>query len=185
MVHAIADISEVSADAIGSFIDSIQDTDFANELIAEIGKPEIVIPETDIGEAVVSIGGEDLAVGSEGLHDAVTGDPLGGFADDDSAAQYLEGTEKELFDTPADVDIGAEDVEITAGAQQKMESLGDTLDEITGGAVGTEDLSGEAVNGIEAGTEVAGGVEAAEAAGGAAAAEAAIEAGVAGSAAFL
>ena len=187
LVHAIADISAVPADAVDSFQESIQGLDFAEDLIAEIGKPEILSTEIDIGgEAQVTIGGEELTIGDGGLHDAVTGDPIGGLPDDDTAAQYLEGTERALFDVPSDVESDIGDLEIgQGGAQQKMESLADTLDEITGGAVGMEDVSGAAVNGIEAGTEVAGGVEAAEAAGGAAAAEAAIEAGVAGSAAFL
>lgn len=187
LVHAIADISAVPADAVDSFQESIQGLDFAEDLIAEIGKPEILSTEIDIGgEAQVTIGDEELTIGDGGLHDAVTGDPIGGLPDDDIAAQYLEGTERALFDVPSDVETDIGNLEIgQSGAQHKMESLADTLDEITGGAVGTEDLSGEAVNGIEAGTEVAGGVEAAEAAGGAAAAEAAIEAGVAGSAAFL
>lgn len=186
LVHAVADISAVPADAIDSFQDSIQESDFAEELIAEFGRPELALPGTEIGtEAQVTIGDEQFSIGESGLHDAVSGEPAGGFQSDDAAARYLESAQSALFETRPDVEVGSGDVEVSgSGDQQKLGSLADTFDEIGGGAVSTEEAA-EAIGGIEAGTEVAGGVEAAEAAGGAAAAEAAVEAGVAGSAAFL
>lgn len=186
LVHAVADISAVPADAIDSFQDSIQGSDFAEELIAELGKPELAMPGTEIGaEAQVTIGDEQFSVGETGLHDAVSGEPAGGFQSDDAAARYLESAQCTLFETRPDVEVVSGDVEVGGvGEQQKFGSLADTFNEIGSGAVSTEEAA-EAVGGIETGAEVAGGVEAAEAAGGAAAAEAAVEAGVAGSAAFL
>ena len=186
LVHAVADISAVPADAIDSFQDSIQGSDFAEELIAELGKPELAMPGTDIGaEAQVTIGEEHFTVGESGLHDAVSGEAAGGFQSDDAAARYLESAQSALFEAKPDMEVVSGDVEITGtGDQQKIGSLADTFDEIGGGVVSTEEAA-EAICGIESGAEVAGGVEAAEAAGGAAAAEAAVEAGVAGSAAFL
>lgn len=186
LVHAVADISSVPADAIDAFQESIQGSDFAEELIAELGKPELTIPGTEVGaEAQVTIGDEQFSVGETGLHDAISGEPAGGFQSDDAAAQYLETAQSALFETRPDVEVVSGDVEVSgAGEQQKFGSLADTFDEIGSGAVSTEEAA-EAVGGIETGAEVAGGVEAAEAAGGAAAAEAAVEAGVAGSAAFL
>lgn len=186
LVHAVADISAVPADAIDAFQDSIQDSDFAEELISELGKPELAMPGTEIGaEAQVTIGDEQFSVGDTGLHDAVSGEPAGGFQSDDAAARYLESAQSALFEAKPEVDVGAADVEVSGiGEQQKLGSLADTFDEIGGGTVSTEEAA-EAIGGIETGAEVAGGVEAAEAAGGAAAAEAAVEAGVAGSAAFL
>lgn len=186
LVHAIADMSSIPADAIDFFQDGIQGLDFAEELIAEIGKPEITPLDMEIaGDVQVTIGGEDLTVGENGLHDAVTGDPVGGLPDDETASQYLEGTERALYDAPADVESNADDIEIGQnGLQNKLESLQDTFDEIGGGAVTSDEKIADTLGGIEAGAESAG-VEVAETAGGIAATEAAIEAGVAGSAAFL
>lgn len=57
LVHAVADISAVPADAIDSFQDSIQGSNFAEELIAELGEPELAMPATEVGsEAQVTIG---------------------------------------------------------------------------------------------------------------------------------
>lgn len=182
LVHAVADISEIPADAVDTFQDSIQETDFAEELIAEIGKPEVVASEPEIGMNVqVTIGGEELSAGENGLFEAGAGEPVGGFDSDDAAEKYLSNTEHALFDSPADVEVGQQDVELeTPDNQQKLETFQDALEEIGGGVAVEEEIVSD-FSGVEAGTEAAG-VEAGEAAGGAAAAESAVEAGAAGAA---
>lgn len=184
LVHAVADISEVPADAIDAFQDSIQGADFAEDLIAELGKPELTTAETEIGaEAQVSIGGEQLSVGPEGLYDAVSGEASGGFQNDDAANQYLDKTESALYDKPIDTESGHNDVEAeNPGEQKKMDTLADALEEIgDSGAVSAEENAADGLSGVEAGTEAAGaeGLEGVEAAGSAAAAEGAVEAGAA------
>lgn len=183
LVHAVADISEIPADAVDTFQENILGTDFAEELIAELGKPEVAMPDTEVGMDIqVTIGGEELSVGDNGLVDSETGSPVGGFDSDDTAEKYLSNTEHALFDAPADVEVGQSDVELGADdGQKKLETFQDALQEIDGDVSIEDDAVANGFESVEAGTEAVG-IEAGEAAGGAAAAEAAVEAGAAGAA---
>lgn len=184
LVHAVADISPVPADAIDSFQDSIHGSDFASELIEEIGKPEITLSETEaMTEAQVTLGEERLMVDEYGMHDAITGDAVGGFESDAAADQYLDAAEPALFDSPADVEIVQPDTEVgAADNQQKFETFHEALDEISGSD--TVEDTADSLSRVESGIDAAG-LEAGEAVGDAVAEDAAIEAGLAGSAALL
>lgn len=179
LVRAVADISLVPADAIDTFQGGIENVDFANEIIAELGTPDVVGGEEVIPEVQVTIGEQDLSVTSDGAFDAATGEPTGGFGDDSAAEQYLDETDQSLFDVAADTpDITAGDVD-TESRHSDVDSLHDELQEIGLPDVSVGEGSGaETTAGAEAGVEISG-VEAAESA------VAAIEAGSAGAAALL
>lgn len=178
LAKAIAEISPVPADAIDSFVESIDDSGIADELINEIGTPDIT-PEMDIPglgdgqEVSVTIGDTDLVITKEGIHDALTGEESGGFAHDQAASGFLNDTEKVLYESHPQVDVNLQDMEATP--QKDTGSLHDEMEEIGAPDVTATEEYAEADAAVDAGTELSG-VEGVEAAGGAEAAEGAIEA---------
>lgn len=185
LFESLAEASSIPADAIDdigvSMIDAGISPEITEGVLQDVGAVDLPEATSDFEiptEGIpVTIGGQDLVVGEDGIHNAFSGESVGGFLSDEKADQYWQDTDKALYDNGANVDIP--DIRIDMETKDvTAENLYNDLEKI-GKPDDVDFLPGEDVAIPESLTEIPAGIEGVEAAEGAAAAEGAVEAGAA------
>jgi len=178
LVEGFIDASPVPADAYIAFENSMLEAGVPQEISDAVTEDMLSLDNQteffDMDAVNVTIGDQELTVDQTGIFDAVTGEPAGGFADDQTADRFFEQADQSLYERGADVELPGQQME--TGTPDSVESLQPDLE-----MIGTPDaVSGEevfdvsvpdapvdvpgAVEGVEAAEGLAEGIEAAAAA---------------------
>ncbi|MDR0286712.1 MAG: hypothetical protein LBI03_03255, partial [Clostridiales bacterium] len=169
LVDAFIEAAPDPAEAYDMFSNSLIEAgvpeEISNAVMDEMFSMDRIAETMETGEVQVTIGDQELIVDEIGIFDAATGEPAGGFTDDQTANEFYESAEQSLYDTGYDrFDVDASDNGIEAGSPVDTESLTSDFEEIKPDISVGDDPDFEVGGVPETAVEVPGGLEGVEAA---------------------
>jgi len=171
LIDGFIEASPIPGEAYDMFSNSMLEAavpgDVSEAIMEEMLSLERIVEPMESGiQAEVTIGEQELVVSDNGIFDAMSGEPAGGFLDESSANNCFESSDQSLYDVGANVELPTSAME--SGNPVDTDSLIPDMDMIQQPEVSV----GDEVGGIpESAVEIPGGIEGVEAAEGASAVE--------------
>ena len=178
LVEGFIEVSPVPANAYEAFEDSMLEAGVPYEISDAVMEDMLSLDNLtepfDIGAVNLTIGEQDLTIDPTGIYDVITGEPAGGFTDDQSADRFFEQADQSLYERGADMELPGINMEVSnpdsvESLQPDFDMLG-VRDVVPGEEVfdvgvpeAPADIPG-AIEGVEAAESAAEGIEAAAAA---------------------